>query len=519
MEVSIRRPEAYIQHDKLGSSHGRLSRCSSSKRRKGKLPQILCAWPRSLHVIFQVGRHTVLPITKADLIRPPANKPKPNTRFLRNIIKDTDSHNAALLAKEAAESKARLLSLSSNEYREVKANHIGGGDIRKRQLGDIASILGGRQSKRAKPDIPRRDLKETRHDNGTRHADSKRADISSEDDEPAPLIHDDKSRTRRQLGNIAAILGDQPSKRKRSDDHELKKRTRHSDSASDKDEPDSRDSKSRKFSIRGSAEKSRNYRSRYDDEGRKSYQNDRSRRRAGSEDRERDGERKRRHRDRSKERERDDRKRHRSRSRSRSPRKHRSRGSNRRDRSPIRDRKDSRSLEPDRDRTHRSHRRRPSSSSMSMDDPQTSKKNASKDDYDSDPLDDIIGPRPPPVVQVRPRGRGAISHISGIDSRFSASYDPSADVALDPEEENDWDQALEALRDRQKWKQSGADRLKAAGFTDEEIAKWDKGGEKREEDVKWSKQGEGREWDRGKVMDSLTGTVSVEPEWGRLKGT
>jgi hypothetical protein len=119
-----------------------------------------------------------------------------------------------------------------------------------------------------------------------------------------------------------------------------------------------------------------------------------------------------------------------------------------------------------------------------------------------------------PVVKTR--GRGATSFGSGIDSRFSASYDPTADVQLDPDEENDWDQALEALRDRQKWKQQGADRLRAVGFTEDEITKWEKGGEKREEDVKWAKRGEGREWDRGKVVDD-DGIVTTESSWGRLK--
>lgn len=122
----------------------------------------------------------------------------------------------------------------------------------------------------------------------------------------------------------------------------------------------------------------------------------------------------------------------------------------------------------------------------------------------------------PPVV--RSRGRGAFSSGSGIEARFSASYDPTTDVQLDPDEENDWDQALEALRDRQKWHQAGAARLRAAGFTDDEVAKWEKGGEKTEEDVKWVKHGESREWDRGKVIDN-EGTVSVDVDWGRLKGT
>lgn len=92
-----------------------------------------------------------------------------------------------------------------------------------------------------------------------------------------------------------------------------------------------------------------------------------------------------------------------------------------------------------------------------------------------------------------------------------------ADVALNPGEEDDWDQALEALRDRTKWKQQGADRLRAAGFTEEEIGKWEKGKEKREEDVIWKGKGEGREWDRGKVVGD--DGVDIDVGWGRLKDT
>ena len=139
---------------------------------------------------------------------------------------------------------------------------------------------------------------------------------------------------------------------------------------------------------------------------------------------------------------------------------------------------------------------------------------------DSDPLEAIVGPAPPrPPPKVQARGRGALAVSSGIDSRFSTSYDPSTDVRLDDADNDDWDQALEALKDRQRWKQQGADRLRAAGFTQEEVTKWENGGEKREEDVKWKKKGEGREWDRGKVVD-VDGQVVLEPpEWGRLKGT
>lgn len=141
---------------------------------------------------------------------------------------------------------------------------------------------------------------------------------------------------------------------------------------------------------------------------------------------------------------------------------------------------------------------------------------------DSDPLEAIVGPVPPP--KVKPRGRGAFTADSSAttNARFAADYDPSADVALpEPGLDDDWDMALEALRDRQKWAQAGAERLKAAGFTDVQVEKWAKGGsrgEKDDSDVRWAKKGEGREWDRGKVVGS-DDEIELRPEWGRLKGT
>jgi hypothetical protein len=371
--------------------------------------------------------------------RPPANKPKPNTRFLRNIIKDTDSHNAALLAKEAADSQARLKNLGSNAHREKRSSRVGGGDIRKRQLGDIAAILGGRSSKRKRTEASRRDK------------DGRRVNTSSEDEEPERQI--DQGR-RREHQN------------KDYDEEDRRFRSRRID---DKDGANSEKSRDRKSHRR-------RHRSRSED---RDGDDRERRRRSTSDDRTKDKERRRRH-------------------RSRTPKELRIKEPRCRSKSPKRKFSES----PQRERSHRSRKEFDKEA---------------KPDYDSDPLDDIIGPRPPPVPEVRSRGRGAMSLGSGIDSRFSATYDPTVDVQLDPEEENDWDQALEALRDRQKWKQQGADRLRAAGFTDEEIRKWEKGGEKREEDVKWAKKGEGREWDRGKVVGA-DGVITTGASWGRLGG-
>ncbi|KAK5131263.1 hypothetical protein LTR08_001168 [Meristemomyces frigidus] len=130
---------------------------------------------------------------------------------------------------------------------------------------------------------------------------------------------------------------------------------------------------------------------------------------------------------------------------------------------------------------------------------------------ESDPLEDLIGPSLPPTVHTR--GRGAVSN-STMDARFGPDYDPKADVSVEPEEGDDWDMALEALRDRTKWRQQGAERLKAAGFTDEEVKTWETGdaGEKDVEDVRWRKRGEEKEWDRGKVMDG-TGGAAQKADW------
>ena len=195
----------------------------------------------------------------------------------------------------------------------------------------------------------------------------------------------------------------------------------------------------------------------------------------------------------------------------------------------------SRSLSPNRDRDHRKLRRRkhrsrsrsprhtdaPSSKTRLPQNDTIPPPNGRRRDYssDSDPLEAIVGPSLPlPEAKVRPRGRGATAASSAMDTHFSSTYNPSVDIYPNSDSENDWEEALEALRDRQRWKQTGADRLRAAGFTDVEVSKWEKGEEKTEADVSWKGRGEGREWDRGKVVDE-DGMVNSIPEWGRLKGT
>ena len=91
---------------------------------------------------------------------------------------------------------------------------------------------------------------------------------------------------------------------------------------------------------------------------------------------------------------------------------------------------------------------------------------------------------------------------AAMDSKFLEDYDPASDVQVDDDaptaSTENWEDAVESFRDRQKWKQQGAQRLRDAGYTEEQIKRWEKGGEKDIDDVRWTKAGGQREWDRGK---------------------
>lgn len=319
----------------------------------------------------------------------PANMPRPNTNFLSRIIRSTESHNASLLAAEAAESQARLEKVEERQKRRIGAPS----DIRRRQMGDIKAILGGASSSRARS--------------------SRSVEGSSK--------REDKDRPR-----------DGRSASPRRERH------RHRDRSSEREK-----------TCRASKRESQN------DHGSRSprHEEERRRRRPRSRSRER-GETSR---------------------RSHKERHHR----NRRNRSVEGD-QDGDMTRSSQSRSDRAKGRPGSKAELQS---------------DSDPLDDLIGPAPPP--QVRVRGRGFQGAQSGIDRRFAADYDPKVD--MEPEgAPDDWDDAVETFRDRKKWEQSQEQRMRAAGFGEEEIAKWKKGGQQNEEDVRWAKAGEKREWDRGK---------------------
>ncbi|OBT68416.1 hypothetical protein VE03_02821 [Pseudogymnoascus sp. 23342-1-I1] len=336
--------------------------------------------------------------------KPPANKPKPNTRFLRNLVRDTDSHNAALLAKEAAESRNRLEQLVTKDTR--RAN-----DIRRRQLGSITAVLNGNAPKRQR--VGGGAARTTRDEADSSGSLEERKDRSTDTEDR----HDKGRRAR-----------------KSADDEDIK------DVSSLEDKHRSHRSESKRLSHH---EKHRHERHRVD--------------------------------------------RSRHRSRSRSPDEdRRSRDPKRRERSPGRRSHLSSSSRREENSYDSSRRRKPSPQAGS----------------DSDPLEAIVGPLPPP--KVKSRGRGTLSSTSGIDARFSENYDPALDLVPENQETNGDGDDWELVLDRVKWKQQGADRLKAAGFTEEEVQGW-KTGKKAE--VKWTASGKEREWDRGKPVGGVDGSA------------
>lgn len=104
-----------------------------------------------------------------------------------------------------------------------------------------------------------------------------------------------------------------------------------------------------------------------------------------------------------------------------------------------------------------------------------------------------------------------------MDSRFHADYDPAMDAELDyGGEGGDFEDAVEAYRDRQRWNQQGAERLRSAGLGEDFIKAWESKDTKNEANLKWAKKGSLREWDRGKVLeddDSGGGGIDLRADW------
>lgn len=393
-------------------------------------------------------RYSALGLDAYKSSKRPTNQPKPNTRFLNNIIRDTNSHNRALLAKESAESQARLRELERAEREKQREQERlqrrarpGPADTRKRILGDIAAFISTGTER------PQRKRRESDRDKG---AEKKSRGRDERERSPRRSSGDAKygehgcGQTNHEL--FEGSSGSRASGRLKSDKTH--------------DEDD-----------RGSAR--RRYRDRSEDD------TERHHKRISRHERDRDSDKtsarhsKSSRHDSERERERH----HRTRPRSKSPSRH----------------------------------KRSAQASSSKRPPET------EDDIDmhsdSDPLDDLIGPAPPHTAEpVQARGRGAHASSSGIDGRFAADYDPTLDIGPEfvpgPDSGN-WEDTVEAYRDRQKWRQQGAERLRGAGYTEDEIKRWETGDKKDETDVRWTEKGAVREWDRGKVVDNDRDRKSV----------
>ncbi|KAF1841463.1 uncharacterized protein K460DRAFT_344262 [Cucurbitaria berberidis CBS 394.84] len=362
--------------------------------------------------------------------RPKSGAPKPNKGFLRHLLHQTDSHNAALLAKEAEESNTRLRLMNREKEREIRKEE-------------------NRKLKKAEGR-----LTPVRSEDEAYHRPTKRRNDHSEDDHR----RDGRYKKRDRDDSRDARSG------KHRDEHRHKRR--HDSSDEDR-----------------SVRKRRQPRSYHDQDRRHRHSS-----------REED--------DRSHTTERTDRKHRRRRSYSRST--SRSRSQSDRDTKRHRHR-------------HRSRSPRPKPRNSRSDPTTKSRQRTASPASDSDPLEALVGPLPPPTVRARGRGAHKANNATGgIESRFSSTYDPSIDVRPHSDAEDNWGDALEAFRDRQRWKQQGADRLKAAGFSDAQVKKWEKGDEQNEEDVVWTSRGQAREWDRGKVVDE-DGDVELKADFGRLK--
>ncbi|KAL9114234.1 MAG: hypothetical protein Q9227_001656 [Pyrenula ochraceoflavens] len=381
-----------------------------------------------------------------------APKPKPNTRFLRNLIRETDSHNAALKKKEELEARMRAegipLAKSSSGQDNV---------IRKTAKRDRNSFLDDHEHN-GRPRKRRRSTSRDKSLHGHRRVKGNKSYLSERRNYDVDSHTNSRSHTDKR-GRRPRERSETPSEsRSRSQSRERRHRTHHRrhgrHSKYDDHSKDHRHERQRVFSSASSPQSTQLLK--YPTPRRQSTQG----RFAQKED---------------------------------------SRGK---------------------------------SSRHDMPSFSASPSAAHSDSSTSDPLEDLVGPLPavkrstqpkdlPPVTS---RGRGTYrASTSKMDAHFDAAYDPSLDMHPDLESENekeDWDMALEALRDREVWKRKGAERLRAAGFGEDEVKKWEKSGkEKDAEDVRWASRGDKREWDIGKVvLDSpgpAKGEIGLEAAWKR----
>ncbi|EEH47230.2 uncharacterized protein PADG_03328 [Paracoccidioides brasiliensis Pb18] len=438
--------------------------------------------------------------------RPSSGVPKPNTRFLKNILRETDSHNASLKRKEEEEARERMRALPHGCGRLS-------GSKPDRSLYDV------RAAKRRRVEGTS-DLKYERGRNFGRHRRGKYESRGASCDQERERERDQRRREKRygneEIDEEPARYRSSRSKHKKEDDrsyHHSQRRAEYTRSSEKKRCSD--DDRKRLHHRR---------RHRHSDSSSPS----RTRRRSPECSSRREG-------------------------RTEDPKLHNGKRLSSKHCASA-------TLLDDRAVDREISSRQTSTTLRGTPKPQSHNLDSlppSDSDSDSDPLESLIGPLPPcetnDTPPLRSRGRGTYStNKSNIDAHFASGYDPTLDVHLDDDnddgphasnstrprpvaslttkEDDEWDMALEALRDRALWRRKGADRLREAGFDAGFINKWagngafaglDGGGghkdTRRDEDkdvgdVRWAKKGEKREWDRGKVLTD-DGHVDVRPEW------
>ncbi|KAL2426189.1 hypothetical protein ABEF95_012517 [Exophiala dermatitidis] len=404
--------------------------------------------------------------------RPPNAGPKPNTRFLKSLVREVDSHNAALKKKEELEARMRLRRLQGGPSRgtgeETLKSSSTGGDSRSRHH--------HHHRRRSSRERYGQQLSPDKDDHGRR----RRHRYAGHEEDKRER---DRRRTRSPTDRDRGRDRDVDEEREHGHGHSHSRRRRRKRPGED-DSPDDFSRQKRRMSRSPSV----------------------SRERAETHHKERPAELE---------------------STDKGHRHHHHHHRHLRTESPrhnsVQLNESSRNTKPTTDTTrHHRHRRRSTSSNSSRSSISTS----------SDPLSSLIGPLPrskDTSSSITRRGRGFTRHqgpppTSNIDAHFSSGYDPTQDVEVDgpyespPDDANqekgadDWDHALEALRDRRAWQAKQADRMREAGFDDDDIERWKASASTRTRtgdadadldirDVKWRKKGEGREWDAGKVQD------------------
>ncbi|KAM0696659.1 hypothetical protein Q7P36_003908 [Cladosporium allicinum] len=175
------------------------------------------------------------------------NAPKPNTRFLKNLVKNADSHNAALLAKEKAETRARLRGLEGGLKRgreEAGNDRDDGFGKRKKRDGEREGRWKGVLSGLGKPNTRERDG-DVRRERRRNSPDARsRPQKLKDEDRSAGKDHKEHSKHRRRRSRSPDSRSRSPQHHHRHSSHRERKSNR-SRSPEDRKRPHERKRHSR----------------------------------------------------------------------------------------------------------------------------------------------------------------------------------------------------------------------------------------------------------------------------------